>query len=92
MLPLTASAVHLFVERLGLITQGGENKARVGVSANEGFNSNTGFVVTNEGVVLIDALGTPGLGNAFKEIGADAWAHRDSRYFFACSLPYVLTR
>ena len=33
-------------------------------AANEGFNSNAGFVVTNDGVVVIDALGTPALGNA----------------------------
>jgi glyoxylase-like metal-dependent hydrolase (beta-lactamase superfamily II) len=31
---------------------------------NRGFNSNAGFVVTDEGVVVIDALGTPGLGEA----------------------------
>jgi glyoxylase-like metal-dependent hydrolase (beta-lactamase superfamily II) len=30
--------------------------------ANEGFNSNAGFVVTPEGVVVFDALGTPSLG------------------------------
>jgi glyoxylase-like metal-dependent hydrolase (beta-lactamase superfamily II) len=34
----------------------------VASSANQGFNSNAGFVVTPEGVVVIDALGTPGLG------------------------------
>jgi glyoxylase-like metal-dependent hydrolase (beta-lactamase superfamily II) len=33
-------------------------------TANEGFNSNAGFVVTPEGVVVIDALGTPALGRA----------------------------
>ncbi len=31
---------------------------------NQGFNSNAGFVVTDEGVVVIDALGTPALGEA----------------------------
>jgi glyoxylase-like metal-dependent hydrolase (beta-lactamase superfamily II) len=31
-------------------------------AANEGFNSNAGFVVTTEGVIVIDALGTPALG------------------------------
>jgi glyoxylase-like metal-dependent hydrolase (beta-lactamase superfamily II) len=31
---------------------------------NQGFNSNAGFVVTREGVVVIDALGTPVLGEA----------------------------
>jgi glyoxylase-like metal-dependent hydrolase (beta-lactamase superfamily II) len=31
---------------------------------NQGFNSNAGFVVTDEGVVVFDALGTPALGDA----------------------------
>jgi glyoxylase-like metal-dependent hydrolase (beta-lactamase superfamily II) len=31
---------------------------------NEGHTSNAGFVVTSEGVVVFDALGTPALGNA----------------------------
>jgi glyoxylase-like metal-dependent hydrolase (beta-lactamase superfamily II) len=39
-------------------------QAGVASAANEGFNSNAGFVVTDEGVVVIDALGTPALGNA----------------------------
>jgi len=33
-------------------------------AANQGFNSNAGFVVTPDGVVVIDALGTPALGRA----------------------------
>ena len=33
-------------------------------AANEGFNSNAGFVVTGKGVVVVDALGTPALGDA----------------------------
>src|SRR5829696_704735 len=32
--------------------------------ANKGFMSNAGFVVTNDGVVVFDALGTPALGRA----------------------------
>ena len=36
----------------------------VASAANEGFNSNAGFVVTDGGVVVIDALGTPALGAA----------------------------
>lgn len=32
--------------------------------ANQGFNANAGFVVTREGVVVFDALGTPPLGEA----------------------------
>lgn len=31
-------------------------------AANEGFMSNAGFVITDEGVVVFDALGTPALG------------------------------
>ena len=41
-----------------------EGKPGIASSANEGYNSNAGFVVTSEGVVVIDALGTPALGNA----------------------------
>lgn len=32
---------------------------------NEGFISNAGFIVTDEGVVVLDALGTPSLANLF---------------------------
>ena len=80
--------------------------------ANQGFNSNAGFVVTPEGVVVIDALGTPALGrellrairavtdkpirrvivthyhadhfyglSAFKQAGAEVWAHRAAREY-----------
>jgi glyoxylase-like metal-dependent hydrolase (beta-lactamase superfamily II) len=79
---------------------------------NEGYNSNAGFVVTNDGVIVIDALGTVPLGyefikairsvtdkpikrvivthyhadhvyglQAFKEIGAEIWAHRDGQQY-----------
>lgn len=41
-----------------------QGKTGVASAANEGFNSNAGFVVTREGVVVIDALGTPALGEA----------------------------
>ena len=34
-------------------------------AANEGFNSNAGFVATGKGIVVIDALGSPALGEAF---------------------------
>jgi glyoxylase-like metal-dependent hydrolase (beta-lactamase superfamily II) len=77
---------------------------------NQGFMSNAGFVVTPEGVVVFDALGTPALARkmiaeirkltaqpirtvivshwhadhyyglqAFKEAGAEIWAHEASR-------------
>ncbi len=39
--------------------QGGPGVAS---AANEGYNSNAGFVVTDEGVVVVDALGSPSLG------------------------------
>ncbi len=41
-----------------------QGKAGVASQENRGFNSNAGFVVTSEGVVVIDALGTPALGEA----------------------------
>lgn len=41
-----------------------QGRSGVASSENEGFNSNAGFVVTDSGVVVIDALGTPALGNA----------------------------
>src|SRR5688500_3438688 len=37
-------------------------------TANEGFNSNAGFVVTPQGVVVFDALGTPALGRRFAQV------------------------
>lgn len=85
---------------------------------NEGFNSNAGFVVTDDGVVVFDALGTPALGavllerirqvtkqpvrrvvvshyhsdhfyglQAFKEAGAEVWAHRSVRDYLATDAP-----
>ena len=41
-----------------------QGKPGIASQENEGFNSNAGFVVTDEGVVVVDALGTPPLGNA----------------------------
>jgi glyoxylase-like metal-dependent hydrolase (beta-lactamase superfamily II) len=35
---------------------------------NQGFNANAGFVVTDEGVVVFDALGTPPLGAALVKV------------------------
>jgi glyoxylase-like metal-dependent hydrolase (beta-lactamase superfamily II) len=40
-----------------------QGKPGIASAENEGFNSNAGFVVTEEGVVVVDALGTPALGN-----------------------------
>jgi glyoxylase-like metal-dependent hydrolase (beta-lactamase superfamily II) len=43
-----------------------EGEPAVASSANRGFNSNASFVVTGDGVVVFDALGTPPLGAALK--------------------------
>jgi glyoxylase-like metal-dependent hydrolase (beta-lactamase superfamily II) len=42
-----------------------QGRAGVANQGNEAYNSNAAFVVTNEGVVVIDALGSPALGNEF---------------------------
>jgi len=41
-----------------------EGEAGMASAANKGFMSNAGFVVTADGVVVFDALGTPALGRA----------------------------
>ena len=40
-------------------------------NANQGFNSNAGFVVTAEGVVVFDALGSPALGKRLSDLIAN---------------------
>lgn len=54
-LPLKQLAEHVY------IVVGDSGPAS---SANRGFNSNAGFVVTKAGVVVFDSLGTASLGNA----------------------------
>src|SRR5581483_7041234 len=41
-----------------------EGESGAASAANRGFMSNAGFVVTDDGVVVFDALGTPVLGQA----------------------------
>lgn len=86
--------------------------------ANRGHTSNAGFVLTRDGVVVFDALGTPVLGaellaeirkrttlpvkhvivshyhadhfyglQAFKDAGAQIWAHRSARQYLASTAP-----
>jgi glyoxylase-like metal-dependent hydrolase (beta-lactamase superfamily II) len=43
-----------------------QGDAGMASTANRGFNSNASFVVTSDGVVVFDALGTPELGAAIK--------------------------
>lgn len=45
-----------------------EGQAGAVSTANEGFNSNAGFVVTGDGVVVFDALGTPALGKRLADL------------------------
>ncbi len=45
-----------------------QGQAGVVSTANEGFNSNAGFVVTDDGVVVFDALGTPALGRQLRRL------------------------
>lgn len=40
-----------------------QGEAALGTSANRNFISNAGFVVTDDGVVVVDALGSPALAN-----------------------------
>lgn len=87
-------------------------------TSNNGYNSNAGFVVTDDGVVVFDVLGTPPLGaellrsiraitskpvrrviishyhsdhfyglQAFKDAGAEIWAHRLVRDYLATDAP-----
>ena len=44
-----------------------QGEAALGSSANRNFISNSGFVITNDGVVVIDALGSPALGKELIE-------------------------
>lgn len=43
-----------------------EGEPAMASSANRAFNSNAAFIVTNDGVVVFDALGTPALGAAMR--------------------------
>jgi glyoxylase-like metal-dependent hydrolase (beta-lactamase superfamily II) len=57
--PVTRRPVAVQVSPHGYYVQG---QPGVASYVNEGFNSNAGFVVTSDGVVVIDALGTRSLG------------------------------
>ena len=62
--PIHSRVVATQVTPRVFFVQGGTGVAS---AANEGFNSNAGFVVTGAGVVVVDALGTPALGKALRE-------------------------
>ena len=62
--PLKSKVVPIEVTPRVFYVQG---QTGIASAANEGYNSNAGFVITDEGVVVIDALGTPALGEALLE-------------------------
>jgi glyoxylase-like metal-dependent hydrolase (beta-lactamase superfamily II) len=59
--PAGAAVQPLPVQRVSDSTWFVQGEAAVGSSANRNFISNAGFVVTPQGVVVIDALGSPAL-------------------------------
>ena len=61
--PLKSRLVPEKVSAHAYVVRGGTGPATL---ENEGFNANAGFVVTDAGVVVIDALGTPALGQALR--------------------------
>jgi glyoxylase-like metal-dependent hydrolase (beta-lactamase superfamily II) len=62
---LTVKVTPIEVTKRVYYVQGAPGAA---TAANEAFNSNAGFVITDDGVVVVDALGSPALGAAL--IGA----------------------
>ena len=63
-LPLSAAAIDLKPIEVAPGVYYVQGRPGIASAENEGFNSNASFVVTAEGVVAIDALGTPQLGDA----------------------------
>src|SRR6188768_3280696 len=64
LLPLATLAIELSPIKVTDRTYYVQGKPGLASAANEGFNSNAGFVVTDDGVVVVDALGTVPLGQA----------------------------
>lgn len=62
----STSAIALELEPIKVTPRVYYVQGKPGVASvdNQGFNSNAGFVITDAGVVVIDALGTPALGDA----------------------------
>ncbi len=62
--------VHVPMEVIRVASHSYYVRGQAGVvsAENEGFNSNAGFVVTDAGVVVFDALGTPALGRQLRRL------------------------
>lgn len=113
--PLTVEVVPQRLTPRVYFVQGDPGPAS---ASNNGFNSNAGFVVTDDGVVVFDALGSPALGAellrqiraitsqpvrrvivshyhadhfyglaAFRDAGAEIWAHGRVRAYLASDAP-----
>lgn len=61
------SSVKITPIKIGMHSYYIQGMAGAASSANEGYMSNAGFVVTNEGVVVFDTLGTPALARKLVE-------------------------
>jgi glyoxylase-like metal-dependent hydrolase (beta-lactamase superfamily II) len=62
--PATAADAPLRAEKIAEAVWFVQGEAALGSSANRNFISNAAFVVTDDGVVVLDALGSPALGEA----------------------------
>lgn len=62
--PADADDIVLAPERVSARVWVFQGEAGMASTANKGYMSNAGFVVTDDGVVVFDALGTPALGAA----------------------------
>ncbi len=63
-IPRPADPFLLTPERVSARCWAFQGEAGMASAANRGFMSNAGFVITGDGVVVFDALGTPALGEA----------------------------
>ena len=79
-LALADESIVLVPQRLSERTWFFQGEAGMASAQNRGYMSNAGFVVTSDGVVVFDALGTPALGEAMlaairkRDAGADPCA------------------
>lgn len=64
LLPLRADAQALHAQQVAPQTWMVQGESALGSSANRNFISNAAFVVTREGVLVLDALGSPALAQA----------------------------
>ncbi len=61
--PWAASHMHMSVHQVGPHSYYAQGLPEEATAANEGFIANAGFVITTDGVVVFDTLGSPALGD-----------------------------